>query len=93
MKKISDERKLELMEKYPTLKTLEIDDYQWEQIDMDDKSHEPVRVHYIKLEKLARLTQSQLELLIRLPTLACRYDDDLEEFPPEWEGGFGNGSN
>ena len=90
MSNTSKRRKAELIEKYPILKTLEIGDLEWEQIEMEDKHNDVVHYHYIRLEKLARLTKSQLELLIRLPTLACRYDDDLEEFPPDWEKGFGN---
>jgi len=73
MEKISEKRKLELLEKYPVLKTLEhwLDWLQWEHIDFRDGHGDPIRVHYVDPEVFALLTDRQKEIVIFFPTIAC----------------------
>lgn len=84
----SKERKLELLEKYPALKTLEVKVWDWEWIDLQDKHGGRITIHNVELSKFAALTKRQQEILIAYPTVACGYDDGFWngiDQPNNWE--------
>ena len=74
MRGISEERKQELIEKYPTLGSLEVEEYEWELIDTKDLHGRRITIHNMAIEKFAALTKRQQEIVLAEPTLAVGWD-------------------